>query len=235
MGLSLHWWSQRWEALLQQWGEWGGRFCQNAECSVHQGLGKQGDQEVNWGLSTLVLVASSLITLWSVKSSSRAQARVPKGQQWLCLSSSPGQPDSSPLTTLLSLRSHPPDSSCSPSWQPHSLEPPGTPALSSQVRNLTLWVSVAVTFHPSGGGSGTQVWHLCLLHQRHFYVTEISFSVRGRVDFPHSFIFHVLLLYLCRNWHDRMVLVLENGFLTDKRSPQQIIYIPTMERHSACI
>ena len=71
MGLSLHWWSQRWEALLQQWGEWGGRFCQNAECSVHQGLGKQGDQEVNWGLSTLALVASGLITLWSVKSSSR--------------------------------------------------------------------------------------------------------------------------------------------------------------------
>ena len=91
-------------------GRGGGGFCQNAERGVHQGLDKQRAARGKLGfVPTLELATSSLIADWL--NPPPPQPRVPKGQQLLCQPSSPGQPDSPPLTTLLSLRSHPLDSS----------------------------------------------------------------------------------------------------------------------------
>ena len=232
MGLSLHWWSQRWRGNFAAAGGVGRRVL--SKCRM------QWSPRARWAgrtggklgfVPTLELAASSLIILSSVKSCSRT-ALGPQRPAVAQQSSSPGQPDSTPLLHCWV-------------WGVNHQIPVGHPLDSLtpwSPRGLLLWVSgeesysmsVSVTFHPSGGGSGTQVWHLFLLHQRCFYVTEISFHCMGDWRFPIPLYF-MFFSYICRNWYDRMGLVLENGFLTGKRPPQQIIYIPTMERHSACI
>ena len=193
MWLSLHWWSQRWRGNFAAAGRVGRRVLSKCRMRCSPRAGQAGRTGGKLGfVPTLELAASGLITLSSVKSCART-ASGPQRPAVAQQSSSPGQPGSPPLLhrwvwgiTHQIPAGHP--------RQPHSLEP----------RGLLLWVlgkesysvSVSVTFHPSGGGSGTQVWHLFLLRQRCFYVTEISFSPHGRLAFSHSFIFHVLLLYL---------------------------------------
>ena len=71
------------EAILQQRGEWGGGFCQNAECSGHQGPGEQGEQEVNWGLSLPWSWLPPVLSLSHQLNPAPAQPWVPRGQQWL--------------------------------------------------------------------------------------------------------------------------------------------------------
>lgn len=118
------------EAILQQRGEWGGGFCQNAECGVHQGPGEQGEQEVNWGLSLPWSWLPPVLSLSHQLNPAPAQPRVPRGQQWLsshpALGSLAAPPyytvefEESPtrfqLDTLDSLTPWSPGDSCSESW-----------------------------------------------------------------------------------------------------------------------